>query len=140
LQKEPVREVDGEKELPISEVIKTFSPTEAFYFMAKMQQMLETIKATRLANLVGNEAKPVLNTFFGLDKDTVRGLATHFEWKTQPLAADEARNYEAYVEYMKAQARAKQSDAEAAADGGEPDSLANGGDQPPDSLSISDEG
>jgi len=108
LQKEPVREVDGGREIPISEVTKAFNPTEAFFFMAKMQQMLETIKATRLAHLIGNEAGPTINTFFGLDKDQVRSLARLDEWTTKPLAADEARRYEQFVAYMKARAQAEQ--------------------------------
>ncbi len=94
LQKEPVRDVDGEKEVPISEVTKAFNPFEASFYLAKMNQMLETIKATRLAFLQ-RDGKPVerINLFFGLDRDEVEQLERFEESKLAPVRADEARAY-----------------------------------------------
>lgn len=63
-------------------VIKHFSPRESFFFIAKMHQMLQTVKLTRLARLNG-ENQVALNTFFDLDKDHVislRGDYTTFSY------------------------------------------------------------
>lgn len=110
LQKELVREVGGEKEIPVSEVTKTFNPFEASFYLSKMSQMLETIKATRLKALKGGGPVESINTFFGLDRDEVRQLAKHDEWKQTPARADEARAYNQLVAQMKA--RAEQQKAE----------------------------
>src|SRR6266700_933010 len=101
LQKEPVREVDGEKEIPISEVTKAFNPFEAAFYLAKMNQMLETIKATRLAFLKGGEPVESINTFFGLDRDEVRQLEKHDEWKQEPARADEALVHNQFISNMR---------------------------------------
>ena len=93
LQKEPVREVDGEKEIPISEVTKAFNPFEAAFYLAKMNQMLETMKAARLAFLQGDKPVERINTFFGLDRDEVEQLEQFEESKWTPARADEARVY-----------------------------------------------
>ncbi len=103
LQKEPVREVDGEKEIPISEVTKAFNPFEATFYLAKMNQMLETIRATRLAFLEGGEPVESLNTFFGLDRDEVEQLARIEESRQAPARADQARAYSQFVARMRAQ-------------------------------------
>jgi hypothetical protein len=108
LQKEPVREVDGEREIPISEVTKAFNPFEASFYLAKMNQMLETIKATRLAFFKdGGEVPPDgerINMFLALDRDEVRQLEKIDEWKESPARADQARAYSRYVAQMQAQA------------------------------------
>src|SRR6266700_3336363 len=103
LQKEPVREVDGEKEIPISEVTKAFNPFEATFYLAKMNQMLETIRATRLAFLEGGEPVESLNTFFGLDRDEVEQLARIEESRQAPARADQARAYSQFVARIRAQ-------------------------------------
>jgi hypothetical protein len=111
LEEGQVREVDGEKEIPISEVTKTFNPSEAFFYIAKINQMLETIKATRLARLRGDDVVPSINTFFGLDRQEVLARATHDEWTHGPMRADEARAYEQFVAQMRANAEsAKRAD------------------------------
>ncbi|MHB8596744.1 MAG: hypothetical protein ACYDER_08035 [Ktedonobacteraceae bacterium] len=99
LQKELVREVDSEKEIPISEVTKAFNPFEAFFYLAKMNQMLETIKATRLALLKGGPVES-MNTFFGLDRDEVERAERFEEWKQEPARADQARAYTQLVAQM----------------------------------------
>jgi hypothetical protein len=104
LQKEPVREVDEEKEIPISEVTKAFNPFEASFYLAKMSQMLETIKATRLTALKGGGPVESINTFFGLDKDEVRQLEKNDEWKQEPARADEAQVYKQFIAQMRANA------------------------------------
>jgi hypothetical protein len=104
LQKEPIREVDGEKEIPISEVTKTFNPFEASFYLTKMSQMLDTIKATRLKALKGGGPVESINTFFELDKDEVRKLEKHYEWKREPARADEARAYSQIIAQMRANA------------------------------------
>jgi hypothetical protein len=104
LQKEPIREVDEEKEIPISEVTKTFNPFEASFYLAKMSQMLETIKATRLTALKGGGPVESINTFFELDRDEVRQLEKHDEWKQEPARADEARVYNQFIAHMRANA------------------------------------
>src|SRR6266567_9529359 len=103
LQKEPVREVDGEKEIPISEVTKAFNPFEATFYLAKMNQMLETIRATRLAFLKGGSPVESINTFFGLDRDEVEQLARIEESRQAPARADQARAYSQFVARMRAQ-------------------------------------
>jgi hypothetical protein len=103
LQKEPVREVDGEKEIPISEVTKAFNPFEATFYLAKMNQMLETIKVTRLAFLEGGKPVESINTFFGLDRSEVEQLERIEESKQTPARADDARAYSQFVAWMQAQ-------------------------------------
>jgi hypothetical protein len=102
LQKEPVRVVDGEQERPISEVTRTFNPFEASFYLMKMSQMLETIKATRLTSLRGGGPVESTNTFFGLDRDEVLQLEKHDEWKQAPARADEARVYNQWIAQMRA--------------------------------------
>lgn len=104
LQKEPVREVDGEKEIPISEVTRAFNPFEASFYLAKMSQMLETIKATRLAILKGGEPVESINTFFDLDRNKVRQLQKHDEWKQKPMEADKARAFNQFIAQTRANA------------------------------------
>jgi hypothetical protein len=104
LQKEPVREVGGKKEIPISEVTKAFNPIEASFYLAKMSQMLQTIKAVRLTSLKGGGPVESINTFFGLDRDEVRQLAKIDEWKQKPMRDDEARAYSQFVAQMQAHA------------------------------------
>lgn len=48
-----------------------FSPQESFYYVCKMSQMLETIKATRLAALRGETEGPSLNLFLKIEKDEI---------------------------------------------------------------------
>jgi len=103
LQKEPVREVDGEKEIPISEVTKAFNPFEATFYLAKMNQMLETIKATRLSFLNGGKPVESINTFFELDRDEVEQLERIDESRQAPARADQARAYSQFVARMRAQ-------------------------------------
>lgn len=103
LQKEPVREVDSEKEIPISEVTKAFNPFEATFYLAKMNQMLETIKATRLALLKGGEPVERTNTFFGLDREEVEQLERIEESRQATARADQARAYSQFVAWMQAQ-------------------------------------
>jgi len=105
LQKEPVREVDGEKEIPISEVTKAFNPIEASFYLAKMSQLLQTIKAVRLTSLKGGGLVESINTFFGLDRDEVRQLAKIDEWKREPMRGDQTRAYSQFVAQMQAQAK-----------------------------------
>lgn len=109
LHKEPIREVEGKKERPISEVTKAFNPSEAFFYLAKMSQMLETIKATRLMWLKGGGTVERINTFFQLDRDAVLGLAKYDEWKQGPMRTDEARVYSQFIAQMRAYAE-KQTD------------------------------
>jgi hypothetical protein len=97
LQKEPVREVDGAKEIPISESTRAFNPFEASFYLAKMNQMLQTIKATRLAVLRGDGVIPSINTYFGMDRDYVLQLATRGEWTTGPMRADQARAFDQWL-------------------------------------------
>ncbi len=104
LQKELVREVDGKKEIPISEVTKAFNPFEASFYLAKMSQMLETIKATRLKTLTGGGLIESINTFFELDRDEVQQLEKHDEWKHTPARDDEARAYNRFLAQMRAKA------------------------------------
>jgi hypothetical protein len=104
LQKNPMREVNGAKEIPISEVTKAFNPFEASFFLAKMCQMLETIKATRLTALKGGGPVESINTFFHLDKDELRLLSKHDQWERGPARADEARLYTLFFEQIKANA------------------------------------
>lgn len=103
LQKEPVREVEGEKEIPIREVTKAFNPFEATFYLAKMNQMLETVKATRLAFLKGGSPVESINTFFGLDRDEVEQLERIEESSQAPARADQARAYSQFVSRMQAQ-------------------------------------
>ncbi len=110
LQKEPAREVDGEKEIPISEVTKAFNPFEASFYLAKMSQMLETIKATRLTALKGGGPVESINTFFGLDRDEVRQLEKHDEWKQEPARADEALVHNQFIANMRANAERQTND------------------------------
>lgn len=110
LQKEPAREVDGEKEIPISEVTKAFNPFEASFYLAKMSQMLETIKATRLTALKGGGPVESINTFFGLDRDEVRQLEKHDEWKQEPARADEALAHNQFIANMRANAERQTND------------------------------
>lgn len=119
LQREPVREVDGQKERPISEVTKVFSPPEASFYMFKMQQMLETIRTTRLARLKNEAELASINTFFGLDRDHIIQLAERSEWRVGPARADEARGYQQYIDQMRATAKATSESEEP--DGGKPD-------------------
>lgn len=104
LQRELVREVDGKKEIPISEVTKTFNPSEASFYLMKMSQMLETIKATRLMALKGGGPVESINTFFELDRDKVQQLEKCDEWKEGPARADEARAYSQFIAQMRANA------------------------------------
>lgn len=104
LQKEPMREVEGAKEIPISEVTKAFNPYEASFYLAKMSQMLETIKATRLTALNGGGPVESINTFYGLDRDEVRRLEKHDQWKQEPARADKARAYNQFIAQMRANA------------------------------------
>lgn len=108
LQREQVREVDGEREIPISEVTKAFNPFEASFYLAEMNQMLETIKATRLAFFKdGGRVSPDgvrINTFLALDRDEVRQLERIDEWRQSPARADQARAYSRYIAQMQAQA------------------------------------
>lgn len=104
LQREPVREVDGKKEIPISEVTQAFNPFEASFYLTKMSQMLETIKATRLTELKGGGPVESINAFFELDRDEVLQLAKHDEWKEGPARADEARAYKQFIDQMRANA------------------------------------
>lgn len=104
LQREPVREVDSEKEIPISEVTNAFNPFEATFYLAKMNQMLETIKATRLAFLEGGKPVENINTFFGLDRSEVEQLERIEESRQTPARADQARAYSQFVARMQAQA------------------------------------
>jgi len=120
LQKEPVREVDGEKEIPISEVTKAFNPFEASFYLAKMSQMLETIKATRLTALKGGGPVESINTFFKLDRDEVRQLEKREEWKQEPARADEARAYSQFIAQMRANAE-QQTDNTNSEDHSKPD-------------------
>jgi len=110
LQKEPARGVDGEKEIPISEVTKAFNPFEASFYLAKMSQMLETIKATRLTALKGGGPVESINTFFGLDRDEVRQLEKHDEWKQEPARADEALVHNQFIANMRANAERQTND------------------------------
>jgi hypothetical protein len=108
LQKEPVREVDGAKEIPISESTRAFNPFEASFYLAKMNQMLQTIKATRLAALRGDGVIPSINTYFSLNRDYVLQLAKRGEWTTGPMRADQARVYDQWL--AQRQANAEQPD------------------------------
>jgi hypothetical protein len=85
LQKEPAREVEGRKEIPISEVTKAFNPFEASFYLATMSKMLETIKATRLTALKGGGPVESINTFFGLNRDEVQQLEKFEESKLEPM-------------------------------------------------------
>src|SRR5260221_339529 len=105
LEEGQVREVDGDKEIPVNEVTKAFNPSEAFYYIAKMNQMLEIVKATRLARLRGDDMVPSINTFFGLDRDEVLAYATNDEWTHGPMRADVARAYEQHINHMRANAQ-----------------------------------
>lgn len=102
LQREAVREVDGEKERPINEVTKTFSPSEACFYVFKMQQMLETVRSTRLARLKAETEVPSINMFLGLDRDQIVQNAERGEWIVGPARADEARVYEQFLAQMRA--------------------------------------
>lgn len=105
LQKEPAREVDGEKEIPISEIVKAFNPFEASFYLAKMIQMLETIRIVRLTALKGGGPIESINTFFELDKDKVLELEKRDELKYGPARADEARAYSQIIAQMQANAK-----------------------------------
>jgi hypothetical protein len=107
LQKEPKREVDGEIEIPIGEITKAFNPIEASFYLAKMSQMLQTIKATRLTALKGGGPVESINTFFGLDRDKVQGLEKLDEWTQAPVRGDQARAYDQFFAQMQ-QAQAKE--------------------------------
>jgi hypothetical protein len=85
LQKEPARQIDGRRVIPISEVNKAFNAFEASFYLATMSNMLETIKATRLAFLKGGGPVESINTFFGLDRDEVEQLERIEESKIEPL-------------------------------------------------------
>jgi hypothetical protein len=104
LQKEPKREVDGETEIPISEITKAFNPSEAAFYLAKMCQMLQTIKATRLTALKGGGPVASINTFFGLDRDEVQALEKIDEWRQTPARGDQARAYSQFLAQMQANA------------------------------------
>ena len=68
-----------------------------------MNQMLETIKATRLAFLKGGKPVESINTFFGLDRDEVEQLERIEESRQAPARADQARAYSHFVARMRAQ-------------------------------------
>lgn len=80
------------------------SVIEASFYLAKMSQMLQTIKAVRLTSLKGGGPVESINTFFGLDRDEVRQLAKIDEWKRKPMRDDEARAYSQFFTQMQAHA------------------------------------
>lgn len=95
LKFEPERPSDHGPEIPVTEVTKHFSPDECFFYIAKMQQMLETIKKTRLFRLRGGSEPVSINTFFRLDRDEVVRLSVRTEWSNTPASDEEGRRYEA---------------------------------------------
>lgn len=58
----------------VYETTKHFSPDLCLTYLAKMYQILETVKTTRLAALRGDTSNLRLNTFFNLDKDQIYQL------------------------------------------------------------------
>src|SRR5450755_4086496 len=110
LQKEPVREVGGKKEIPIGEITKSFNPFEASFYMAKMSQMLETIKATRLAQLGYGRSLESINIFLSLNRDEVQQLERHDEYKQVPTRADEAWAYSKLFDQIRANVKQQTDD------------------------------
>jgi hypothetical protein len=65
----------------VYETTKFFDPTRSFFYLAKMQQMMVTIKATRLAGLRADSEGPTLNTYFGIDQKLHAQLDAQSKWE-----------------------------------------------------------
>jgi hypothetical protein len=97
--KEKKRDSDDGKEFPIADVTQHFNPEEAFFYLAKMQQMLATMKGTRLYWLRGGAGEVgQLNTFFQLDKDAAVGLRRRWRASFRPMSDEDKRRYGPFLD------------------------------------------
>jgi hypothetical protein len=94
--REKKRDSDAGKEYPIADVTQHFNPEEAFFYLAKMQQMLATMKSTRLFWLGGGtgDTGPI-NTFFQLNRDETARLRRRWRTSFTPSSDEDRRRYAA---------------------------------------------